>query len=354
MSSDQIKLVEIGRVLLNSDFVNETQKIKGFLNKCKGKFDRFDEIAHPLNEQIEFIEKEKTPIFRFLDEHFETIWEYTKKLSDIEHRHHQKYCQNELHPFLLTKPLNERIYEKPLGYPGDFIMMNYYYDDGYEGDSTYDKLIHRYTLSIPIARAVINRPKFIEAEIERIANSSTEKFSVASLASGPAKEIIRFIERFPFAKGIYTCIDSEKDALEFVKGEVRQVEASKKASFEFNYYDYNLLNIIKKIMRGGVFPPQNFVYASGLFDYLEDKIAVKLTRAMFKMLVDGGQLVIANIHKNSPSRAYLELLGEWYLKLRDEKDMQMLAEGIVGADIVLEKDKENGRMLYLIVKKRHK
>jgi extracellular factor (EF) 3-hydroxypalmitic acid methyl ester biosynthesis protein len=303
-------------------------------------------------DQINYIEKNKSEIFRALDDHFYKIWLMVQKFSDFEYKVHQKYYQNQLLPLLCTPPLNKRIYEKPLGYNGDYITMGYYYQDGYEGNTLYEKLIHRYTLSIPIARAVIKRLDYFYNQMCDIVLKFDDPVYISSIGSGPAREMVEFIKNNPHAERcIFSCLDSEGQALEKIKNDLREVKESHKREIRVNFFNHNILQFIKKT-KNNVYPPnQHLIYASGLFDYLNDKVASCLIKSMFSLLAEGGKIVITNFHKNISSRAYLEFLGEWYLILRDEQNMLHLVRNIKNLKEKRIEIDDTGSQLFLTLQK---
>ena len=60
------------------------------------------------------------------------------------------------------------------------------------------------------------------------------------------------------------------------------------------------------------FENMNLIYAAGLYDYLSDRVAARLTRLMFDMLAPGGRLVIANFAPCLPEVGYMETFMAWY------------------------------------------
>ncbi len=69
----------------------------------------------------------------------------------------------------------------------------------------------------------------------------------------------------------------------------------------------------------------SLVYASGLFDYLSEGLAIRLARFMFSLLGPGGRMLIANFTPDSHGRAYMEAFMDWNLIYRDEDDMKAIA-----------------------------
>jgi extracellular factor (EF) 3-hydroxypalmitic acid methyl ester biosynthesis protein len=72
----------------------------------------------------------------------------------------------------------------------------------------------------------------------------------------------------------------------------------------------------------------DFVYCSGLFDYLSDRICSKLIKLFFSMVRPGGKVFVTNMHSNNYDNHMMEMLLEWHLIYRDENNMASLVPGL--------------------------
>jgi hypothetical protein len=80
----------------------------------------------------------------------------------------------------------ERSYRKPLGYPGDFAMMNYVYEWQPRGETIYERLVHR--IGLDVAECIGTRMVMVqEAIAETIAaRPGAVPERILSLGCGPA------------------------------------------------------------------------------------------------------------------------------------------------------------------------
>lgn len=67
------------------------------------------------------------------------------------------------------------------------------------------------------------------------------------------------------------------------------------------------------------------VYATGLFDYVEQPVAAALMNRMFDLVGPGGRLPLANF---TPVIGFMEAMLEWYVISRTEAGMWALLDGI--------------------------
>jgi len=335
-------------------FFEETMRFKAWLLTLRENCDRYDIFESKLDARVEFVKQNKVKIFEVFDSHFRLI---NSIFSDMEKQfehdvHHRRFYQYHLLPLVCTSPLNTRIYLKPLGYPGDYEIMNYYYADSYCGDTTYQMLLNRYTVEIPLARANINRRKVLANVFDELAENTSgrRKIRIASIGCGPAVELIDLIDR-NFSGGRFElfCFDSEPLALKSLMKKISEKESYTSIDIHFHRLD------IRRFLTNrdpNLYPlDMDLVYAAGLFDYFSDKHATLALELLSSWLTPGGKLAIVNVSKGHGYDAYLELLGEWILNARDESDILRLCEGISCSTKSVFFDPENGQNVYLILSK---
>ena len=64
------------------------------------------------------------------------------KNKNIEDKN-MRYAQQYLNPYLTHSPFFKRSYEKPLGYAGDYEMVNMMFNHPYKGKGIFGKLMNR-------------------------------------------------------------------------------------------------------------------------------------------------------------------------------------------------------------------
>ncbi len=245
---------------------------------------------------------------------------------------HSSYIKRQIHPLVLCSPFVYRIFQKPLGYAGDYEMVSMMLRDPYEGSSMFAKLLNRLFLGIPPVMAHRNRIDFLvkalHQETERLA-AKGKVARVFNLGCGPAKEVQTFISEdnlsdnadlvlLDFNDETLTSVGRvledlknrhrRRTGLQFVKRSVHQIlkESSKKgAGFEVESYDV--------------------VYCAGLFDYLSDRICRRLLEVFYDLLAPGGLLIATNVDSSNPSRLWMEYVVEWHLVYRNREQFLRLA-----------------------------
>jgi extracellular factor (EF) 3-hydroxypalmitic acid methyl ester biosynthesis protein len=76
----------------------------------------------------------------------------------------------------------------------------------------------------------------------------------------------------------------------------------------------------------------DFIYCTGLFDYLSDHTCGQLMNIFYDRLAPGGLLVVTNVDDYKPFRHMLEFVLDWHLIYRDAKKSATLVPERVPTD----------------------
>lgn len=127
--------------------------------------------------------------------------ELTALVGDLSDEHHaacRAYFRAHALPLLQHSPLLRRSFERPLGYAGDYEMMNMLYRDPAEGEALFGRVLNCYAAQETGARAVRNRMTYFADRIREVVQSETaERVRVANIGSGPARELAVLLETSP-------------------------------------------------------------------------------------------------------------------------------------------------------------
>ncbi|MBI5208072.1 MAG: hypothetical protein HY934_09845, partial [Candidatus Firestonebacteria bacterium] len=204
----------------------------------------------------------------------------------------------------------KRSYEKPRGYPGDYIIMEFVYNEkvisegiGYIFDE--DFLYNEYAV------AVKNRKnKMKEILLNYIQNSNFKKINILNLACGSSRELKELFlnTNFQNKQIIITLIDQDEAALQFSQEALSGLHSNLKFKFlKENIYDFikDKINIKNYTTKFGC---QNLIYTIGLSDYLPDRALGNLIKFFFELLLPDGKLILA--HKDISK--YTPLAPDWF------------------------------------------
>lgn len=325
-----------------------------YVKSIKAEFDVFDRNNNKA-KQITFLQYKKYGIFKKLDNYFKQFWEIANNLNRKEREaYFNKYNHTLKGLFGKSIEINRHIYSRPFGYSGDYKTMNYIFDytgNEYIGKTSFQRLINNYTCNIPFARSNIVRKNFIKSKIASL-NKKKYNLKILSVGSGPMRELIELIDEGKIINDLeIVCLDIEKRAINYVKNKMNQYPVSKKKFLKIHYLHKNIIDLLKMDTKWKDF---DFIYASGLFDYLTDSICKNLTRALYKILNEKGYLLICNASSlNVSHRAYYEFLGRWIMLYRKRTDMVTWTKNLFPkpALIAFEKPSDYSNYLFLSIVK---
>ena len=228
------------------------------------------------------------------------------------------YTEAHLTPELMGAPLWRQAYTKPLGYPGDYVVMNYMYDGAPEGDTPFGAVAHE--LAVHIGQFVVKRKDLVRQAIgEAVAqHAGPGPCVVASLGCGPAREIAEFLahDRLAARATRFFLLDQDGDALCFAGRQLSLAvcagPANGAARIEMRHI--SVLRLLREVDPGALLPPSDLIYSAGLFDYFSDRTCQVLTRRLYEVLRPGGRLLLGNMKAGTDMLWPLELIADWSLR----------------------------------------
>ena len=322
---------------LNHELLQIVRDFTQYLASTKKTFDEFDKQNPSFDKQIDFIERNKKSIFKSLDKFSGAIWQKVRAMKTAEYNMHQRYLQFMIYHFFCSpSEIISHIYRKPLGYSGDFMMMNYifdYHSYKYLGNSSYAKLMNNYACNIPVSCSNISRKDYLKKQINEIALKKADA-RILSVGCGSAREVTELLESGAVLEGVkYSALDFEDRALDFLKNKIDSINPGKN-NFSIQYYKYNIKELIKNTDVLKHIGENDLIYLSGVLDYMTDDIATKIIKSLIEILPPKGRLIAFNISdENDGQRGFYEFFGGWYMYHRKKQDIENWIKNIDSANI---------------------
>ena len=113
------------RSIMKKGFIIKVKRFRNLLSKIKEGCDRYDYRHSSEDDRIRYVKKLGKVYYHKFNEHFLKIWPYYLNLNITEFEIHKRYYRNEIWPFFSRDSFSEYIQDMPLGYSGDFIVMDY-------------------------------------------------------------------------------------------------------------------------------------------------------------------------------------------------------------------------------------
>jgi extracellular factor (EF) 3-hydroxypalmitic acid methyl ester biosynthesis protein len=269
---------------------------------------------------------------------------------------HRTYAKRQLHPLVLCSPFAYRTYHKPLGFAGDYEMVNMILGDPLEGSSLFAKTVNLWFLSQAPAAAHRNRIKYLTRLLRQETcrwKTQGRPMRIFDLGCGPAAEVQQFLESDEASDyASFTLLDFNDETLEHADKALRELQAKFSRRTKIELVKKSVHQLLKEEGKPALNQQRyELIYCAGLFDYLSDRICKRLMNIFYSMLAPGGLLVATNVDTSNPSRNTMEYLLEWHLTYRGGKQLKALVpDGAPACSVEIASD-ETGVNLYLQVRK---
>lgn len=273
--------------------------------------------------------------------------------TEVEHAAHRAFCRAHLGHFFARSPFMRRAQEKPLGYAGDYEMMNMLYRDHAEGADLFGRAMNLYATAEAAARANMNRIQYLVSKIEAaVVRCPGRRVRLASIGSGPGQEIATLLADKP-ELGRYldvALIDQEARAIAYCERSLSGLAQSTGALVRV------IPESVRRLLSGralsAALGERDLVYSAGLFDYLSDRTFSALLETLYDALVPGAVLVVGNVATGNPSRWAMEYFSEWFLMHRSPDELAALGQGLLPSPAAVHVESEPlGVNLFLVVER---
>jgi extracellular factor (EF) 3-hydroxypalmitic acid methyl ester biosynthesis protein len=249
------------------------------------------------------------------------------------------YTEAHLTRELMEAPVWRQAYTKPLGHPGDYVVMNYMYDGVAAGDTQFGRVAHE--LAVHIGQFVVKRKDLVRRTIGEVAARSTGATPcvVASLGCGPAREIAEYLhlEQQGARPMHFVLVDQDTEALRFAGRRLGEVTAAggRVSAAQIELRHLSVLRLLREVDPASLLPQADLIYSAGLFDYFSDRTCHVLTRRLYAALRPGGLLLLGNMKAGTDMLWPLELIADWSLHYRSAESVLSWTDSLPGAEISL-------------------
>ena len=290
------------------------------------------------HEPREIIHRVAAALHETREKYHSSVW---KELIDLAQNHAVSDC-------FLQDPFTRWSFEKPRGYSGDAQLLDFIYEhpsvaSEIASASPVGAALYEYTKNASSSVAVRERRDILTRYVDEIAQARGPETEILTVAAGHLREANASVALK--SGGIKRWVALDQDPLSI--GAITRdfggtcVEA----------IDGSVRGLLARHHKLGSF---DFVYAAGLYDYLVDKVAIKLTQRCLDMVKPGGTFLFANFSEDIGVDGYMESFMNWALLLRTKADMwKIITESVdpatVEANVFLG---ENHNVVYGVIRKK--
>ena len=245
--------------------------------------------------------------------------------------------------FLLQDPLTRWSFEKPRGYSGDAYLLDFIYEHPtvaaqVEAASPLGAEVYDFTRRSPSAVAVRERRDLLASHVDAVADAN-DNAEILAIAAGHLREAeLSHALRSDKLKR-WVALDQDPVSVGTVSSNFHgsRVEA----------INGSVRTILGRAQKLGTF---DFIYAAGLYDYLAENVAVRLTERCLQMLKPGGKFLLANFARGIGVEGYMETFMNWPLIWRTDEEGEAIINKVRHhlADISVTRG-ENGGVIYAVL-----
>ncbi len=262
--------------------------------------------------------------------------------DDAHFRAAKNYTESQLTAELLAAPLWRQAYTKPLGYPGDFQVMNYIYQGNALGDTPFAQAAH--ALGVQIGEFVVRRKDLMRQAIAEVVarRGGSEASVIASLGAGPAQEIVELVQRDECGSNPLTVIlvDQDSSAMRCAGQKLATANAARRhvAPVHIELRHVSVLRLLREVDPAEFLTRPDMIYSAGLFDYFSDRTCRVLAGRLYDALRPGGVLLLGNMKAGTDMIWPLEMIADWSLNYRTADNILSWADAMRGGEIALRTD----------------
>ncbi|MHB8763606.1 MAG: SAM-dependent methyltransferase, partial [Deferrisomatales bacterium] len=132
-------------------FLGELSRWLGQVEAVSGPGDGAPELRREFAQEVE------EPLVPKLAELFRRFEDEAAEVPPAEVDAHKGFARREIHPLMLCSPFVHRTYTKPLGYAGDYEMVNMLLADPLQGSTTYARVVNAIAIRSPTGEGHRNR-----------------------------------------------------------------------------------------------------------------------------------------------------------------------------------------------------
>ncbi|MGC3996430.1 MAG: PilZ domain-containing protein [Anaeromyxobacter sp.] len=241
---------------------------------------------------------------------------------------HRAWSLRQLQPLLMQAPWLHRARHKPLGYPGDYEVMNYLYERDFAGPTLFARTMGYAFMQTHAARAVRCRKDLVKEVLRRhLLGAGGRPLRLLSIAAGPARELqelLRELEELPADLEV-VLFDQDRGALEHAFQRLRPLaDARFPGRVRIAFLNASVRRLLRDPHLFDELGRFDVVWSAGLFDYFHEATAVRLARNLMVAAAPGAPVLIGNM-TDHPHRWLMEFHLEWTLLYRSREALAGLA-----------------------------
>ncbi len=251
------------------------------------------------------------------------------------------YASSSLMPLLYACPMHRRAFDKPLGYAGDYRMMELCFARELTGDGKFGRFLQSVALGYPLVQTVAAREAVMREAVRAVLAEETDvPARILALAAGPAVELRRLLDgpvevRRPVE---LILLDQDRGAHETAHAQLTRLLVERHQGalpVTVTCVHFSIRQLLKpqtaeeRQVANELVRDLDLTYSAGLYDYLADAVATRLTSFVYERTRPGGRVLVGNLESVPDITFMLDFVLDWQLQYRTPDGMLQLARALV-------------------------
>lgn len=230
-------------------------------------------------------------------------------------------------PFFLQSPFVRRATDKPLGYPGDYGLVEMIFRGREMAATPLGAVLGSYALGAGPSEAHRGRLPWAHRVMEaHLADRGIARPRVLSFACGPEVVLRKWVAGGRQADIVLA--DHDPNALAWASQRLLRERGAENTT-TVTTVEANAFALVQGARLESVLGTHSgfdVVLVLGLLDYLDDDQVVAFLRALAPALRPHGLLLTSNLHVDNPWRALMELTADWTVAHRTVEGFEALVD----------------------------
>ena len=255
-----------------------------------------------------------------------------RDVSAIERTSAVEYGRTQLQPYLLASPTLARAWSKPLGYPGDHLVMHGVYATESAAGSAWGKVVDRLLGRLQVVRACRARCRQLAGLIRlglKEANDEGRSAHLAAYACGPAQELATTTAGGPLPEGTdgtVLLLDPKAESVAFCARRYADQAPGASTNLRVHAHQLGLREVLHRSpVTQRLRQRFDLLWCVGLFNYVDDATAVRAIAGLLRLVRPGGSLVVGSLDHHR-AEGLMEIVTGWPLVYRSRGALLALVD----------------------------
>lgn len=321
--------------------------LRHLLEDARAEVEEFERVSadDPLRRRDEEAQLFNTLSERWGHSYYEAVTRLHEMSKGFDERTAllgRSYASSMIMPILASCLLHKRAYEKPLGYAGDFRMMELCFAEEPMGEGLFGRFLFSISQRLSMVRAAVAREAVLREALHRAVQKrgrGAAPLRVLAVAAGPAMELRRWLQETRSLDRPVELIllDQDRTAHESAHRQLTRILLERHHGMlpvTVRCLHFSVRQLVsprtteEHAVVSDTLADLDLVYSTGLYDYLPDPVAERLTKRLYSLVRLDGRMLLGNMVEAPDTTWIMDYALDWPILYRTEGDMLRLGRSL--------------------------